>query len=215
MFPLSAVLFPGAELPLHIFEPRYRQLTDDCLAADREFGVVLISRGSEVGGGEQRCAVGTVARIVAASPFDDGRWALLGRGTRRITVTRWLADDPYPRALVEEVAEAEVTGPAELVARATTAVRRARTLLSELGSAAPVADLGSTGDGGHGSGAGPGDQDPVWRLCAMAPLGALDGQRLLETADPVDRLTLLVELCDALAGDLYLLLGGDRGPASQ
>ena len=80
MFPLSSVLFPGAELPLHVFEPRYRELTDDCLAGDGEFGVVLIARGSEVGGGDQRFGVGTVAHIEAASPFDDGRWALLAEG---------------------------------------------------------------------------------------------------------------------------------------
>lgn len=49
MFPLSTVLFPCAGLPLHVFEARYRALIADCLASDREFGVVLIARGSEVG----------------------------------------------------------------------------------------------------------------------------------------------------------------------
>src|SRR5580658_1736392 len=107
MFPLSSVLFPGAELPLHVFEPRYRDLTDHCLAGDGEFGVVLIARGSEVGGGDQRFAVGTVAQIAAASRFDDGRWALLVEGTRRIAVTEWLADAPYPRAVVDDLAEGD------------------------------------------------------------------------------------------------------------
>ncbi|HEX4162859.1 MAG TPA: LON peptidase substrate-binding domain-containing protein, partial [Acidimicrobiales bacterium] len=54
MFPLSAVLFPQATMPLHVFEPRYRQLMHDCLEGDPRFGVVLIERGSEVGGGDQR-----------------------------------------------------------------------------------------------------------------------------------------------------------------
>ena len=58
MFPLSAVLYPHAQIPLHIFEPRYRALTRDCLAGDSRFGVVLIERGAEVGGGDQRMAVG-------------------------------------------------------------------------------------------------------------------------------------------------------------
>ena len=44
MFPLQAVLLPGMALPLHVFEPRYRALMDDCLAGDREFGVALIQR---------------------------------------------------------------------------------------------------------------------------------------------------------------------------
>lgn len=53
MFPLGTVLLPGAILPLHVFEPRYQQLVRDCLdAPEHEFGVVLIDRGSEVGGGD-------------------------------------------------------------------------------------------------------------------------------------------------------------------
>ena len=57
MFPLGTVLLPGGVLPLHVFEPRYRQLVIDCLADDTgepEFGVTMIERGSEVGGGDQR-----------------------------------------------------------------------------------------------------------------------------------------------------------------
>ena len=54
MFPLQAVLLPGMVLPLHVFEPRYRALMDHCLAGDREFGVALIERGSEVGGDDVR-----------------------------------------------------------------------------------------------------------------------------------------------------------------
>ena len=57
MFPLGTVLFPYAVLPLHVFEPRYRALTEHCLAGDGCFGVVLIERGSEVGGGDTRFAV--------------------------------------------------------------------------------------------------------------------------------------------------------------
>ena len=67
MFPLGTVLFPSVFLPLHVFEPRYQELTRDCLAGDNEFGVVLIERGSEVGGGDARFDVGTVARIIEAA----------------------------------------------------------------------------------------------------------------------------------------------------
>jgi Lon protease-like protein len=201
MFPLSSVLFPGAEIPLHVFEPRYRELTDHCLAGDGEFGVVLISRGSEVGGGDQRFAVGTVARIAAASRFDDGRWALLVVGTHRIAVDRWLADAPYPRAVVDDLLDdADGAGDDARFDRATAAVRRVRTLLSELGSPAPVvADLGAPGPGTDGT--------RLWRLCSMAPLTALDGQRLLEAGDGRQRLTLLTDLCEARAVDLSRLLG--------
>ena len=65
MFPLGNVLMPGGVLPLHVFEPRYRQLVKDCIAADEpEFGVVLIERGSEVGGADFRSLAGCVARII-------------------------------------------------------------------------------------------------------------------------------------------------------
>ena len=110
MFPLGTVLFPYAVLPLHVFEPRYRVMTRRCLDGDGEFGVVLIERGSEVGGGDVRFDVGTIARIVQAAELPDGRFALATVGLRRFRVVRWLTDDPYPQAevdLFEEPAPAD------------------------------------------------------------------------------------------------------------
>src|SRR3984885_12142090 len=78
MFPLGTVLFPHAVIPLHVFEPRYRALMRHCLDADRRFGVVLIERGSEVGGGDQRASVGTQGVITRAAELPDGRWVLEG-----------------------------------------------------------------------------------------------------------------------------------------
>src|SRR5438309_8149216 len=91
MFPLGIVLFPYFVLPLHVFEPRYRALTRDCLDGSGEFGTVLIERGHEVGGGDSRFTTGTVAHIIEAAEFDDGRWALVTVGTRRINVCEWLS----------------------------------------------------------------------------------------------------------------------------
>ncbi len=103
MFPLSTLLYPHAQMPLHIFEPRYRALIHDCLAEDGEFGVVLIDRGSEVGGDDERFAMGTVAAITQASPLPDGRWVLMTQGTDRLRVAQWLEPDPYPLAMVERL----------------------------------------------------------------------------------------------------------------
>jgi Lon protease-like protein len=66
MFPLGSVLLPGGLLPLHVFEPRYRQMIIDCLAADGEpeFGQALITHGREAGGGDERAMVGTVAQVL-------------------------------------------------------------------------------------------------------------------------------------------------------
>src|SRR3954468_16235525 len=99
LFPLGSVLLPGAVLPLHVFEPRYRALVADCLAADEhEFGVVLIDRGHEVGGGDVRRVAGTVARMIQVAQLDGGRFAAAGGGPGRRRVERGLREEPYPRA---------------------------------------------------------------------------------------------------------------------
>lgn len=200
MFPLGTVLFPYTVLPLHVFEPRYRALTRDCLDSGLEFGVVLIERGSEIGGGDTRFGVGTVARITEATEFPDGRWAVLTVGSRRVRVATWLPDDPYPVALVEDLPEPRLDERgALLLDDATRAVRRALALKAELGEPAPSTTFAL-------------DDDPdvaAYQLAALAPLGPVDQQRLLEVADPAERLRLVVVLASDL-GDLlaYRLSGG-------
>jgi hypothetical protein len=203
MFPLSTVLYPHADLPLHVFEPRYRKMTTDCLQADGTFGVVLIDRGSEVGGGDHRVTVGTVARIVAAAPQPDGRWVLLARGVERIRVLEWHDDEPYPVASVEELPTEDVDPDPEDLDRTAQRVRRVRALLSEMGDHPPL-----PADALDGS--GPVEQ--VWRLCAATPLNAYDRQRLLEAGDPAARLTMLAQLSDELAEDMTRLLASRPEP---
>ena len=95
-------MLPGEELPLRIFEPRYTALVSDCLGADDPaFGVVLISAGREVGGGDTRSDVGAMAHITEFADFDDGRYRLRCVVAERIRVLEWHPDDPYPRAAVK------------------------------------------------------------------------------------------------------------------
>jgi Lon protease-like protein len=201
MFPLSTVLFPHAELPLHVFEPRYRALVEDVLAADRRFGTVLISAGSEVGGGERRCGMGTMLQIEMVVQTEDGRSLLVTKGIERIRVLKWLEDDPYPRAIVEplpSVGEA----PEELLVKAAACVRRVRMLLSELdeGPCSPIAvDL--VGD----------ESIDSWMVCALAPLGLFDAERLLEIPETTARLETLVEMCCARICDLETMLSQPNG----
>src|SRR5258706_11763431 len=101
MFPLGTVLYPHVLIPLRIFEARYREMTRDLLAGDGRFGVVLIERGSEVGGGDTRSDFGCVAQLVQAQQAPDGRFALMAIGVERLRVHEWLPDDPYPRAVVQ------------------------------------------------------------------------------------------------------------------
>ena len=96
LFPLATVLFPGALMPLHIFEPRYRLLIRRCSERQRPFGVVLIRNGSEVGGSAEPYEVGTEAKIVAESLLPNGRSYIVTRGERRFAVESLIADaEPY------------------------------------------------------------------------------------------------------------------------
>lgn len=193
MFPLGTVLLPSMVLPLQVFEDRYRVMVDDVLAADPpEIGVVLIERGSEVGGGDVRVDVGCVARIVEAARSRDGRWALECVGTRRIEVTEWLEDDPYPRALVRDLPDrdplADRDGPG--VAPSPTAgeveslLRRVVALGTELGGPGLPVDLELSHDASTRS----------YQLGVLSPIGALDRQRVLVAAGPEERMTLLRDL---------------------
>jgi uncharacterized protein len=172
MFPLGTVLLPHMVLPLHIFEPRYRSMFRHLMEGDREFGVVRIDDGVEVGGGETRSHVGTIARIVQAEELEDGRWLAVTVGTRRLRVEQWFPDDPYPQAGVIELAEDGV----DAITRSLRddlhpRVRRLLALRSELGDATvpatfPLADDLATS---------------CWQLLVLTPLEEDRRQVLLET----------------------------------
>ncbi len=187
MFPLGMVLLPTMVVPIHVFEPRYRQMTRDCLDGDREFGVVLIERGSEVGGGDTRTYAGTVAKIIDAQEFPDGRWGLMVGGTRRVQVSHWLEDDPYPRAEVQDWPDTGQFNDEDAPRQLPSVVvqwRRVLALQSELGAPGPPADFEMSED----------PPTAVWQLSALSPMGPLDRQKLLTADNATFRLGLLAEL---------------------
>jgi Lon protease-like protein len=188
MFPLGTVLFPSMPLPLRVFEPRYLAMLSDILPDEpSEFAVVLIERGSEVGGGEHRFAVGTIAQITELDAAEDFV-VLIAEGTRRIEVTEWLQDDPYPKAeirVLDDLVWNDSLQP--LRDKAERAVRGLLELATELtGEGWPsTIELAA---------------DPVaacWQLAAIAPLGPLDQVELLASPDLA---TLLFTLTDFVAG---------------
>jgi Lon protease-like protein len=202
MFPLGTVLFPNAPLPLHVFEPRYRELTEACLRGDGRFGVVLIERGREVGGGDSRFAVGTVAKIVEAARTPDGRYLLATQGVERLRVRRWLADDPYPRADVEMIPE-----PKRVDSRAAQQRIAVERLLARV-----IGLLGRLDPRGAAIEAPRLDDDPVrasFQAAASAPIGPLDAQRLLEIDDPCDRFERLETMLNDEAELLEFRLGAE------
>jgi uncharacterized protein len=125
LFPLGSVLFPGALMPLHIFEPRYRLLIRRCIERQRPFGIVLIRHGSEIDPRAEPYAVGTEAKIVAESALPDGRSYIVTRGERRFAVEDVIADaEPYLVGRVRYLDETEGDG----------APSRARVALDALGA---------------------------------------------------------------------------------
>ena len=190
MFPLGSVLLPGGVLPLHVFEPRYRDMVRDCLRADGEpeFGQALITHGWETGGGDVRAMVGTVAQMLQVEALDENRYALVAVGTRRIRINAWLPDDPYPIADVDDWPDIEPDAPglAVQVAASRARVRAAMAMAAELGDA-PLADDTEISD------------DPLvatYHLAALAPIGPADRLRLLSAEGPAARLDLLDEILD-------------------
>ncbi len=101
LFPLNTVLFPGQLLPLHIFEPRYRQMIGECIQHGQAFGVVLIRSGQEVGEAAEPYEVGTTAHIVQIESEADGRMNILCVGKSRFRIERLWQDKPYLYGQVE------------------------------------------------------------------------------------------------------------------
>jgi len=89
LFPLNVVLMPGTPLPLHIFEERYKQMVNECLDSETEFGMVLADEDGTRG-------VGCTARIVElVQRFEDGRMVILVEGSRRFKVNNIMTGKPY------------------------------------------------------------------------------------------------------------------------
>ena len=184
MFPLSLVLFPGQILPLHIFETRYRTMVEEIIDADRKFGVVLIERGSEVGGGEIRKNVGTLAEIVDSEKSKDGRWLLITKGTKRIQISKWLEDSPYPRAEISFVDDEEsIICDREEWLKTVNHMRRVLAILAELGDDVSPFSIEISEDPLLGS----------YEMSSVIPVTPFDSQKLLEADSVKKRCDLLKE----------------------
>jgi len=185
MFPLGSVLFPHTPLALRIFEERYlmmlgRLLEDD----DPQFGVVLIERGSEAGGGDERFTIGTMARItnVMAGEKDIH---LIAVGGSRVEVSEWHDDEPYPTASVRELPT--LVWDDALTPLRTEAERIVRRVLSRAAEFSDVQwdpNIEISDD----------PLESCWQLAAIAPLGQLDQFTLLRATTTGGLLRELIDL---------------------
>jgi ATP-dependent Lon protease len=187
VFPLGNALLPTQVMPLHIFEPRYRALMDVLHAPDsaRQIGVVLIERGREVGGGDVRVDVGTIAHLVESERLPDGRWLAVFVARERFRVATWLPDDPFPQAEIDELQDPQWDpGDEDRLRDAEGEVRRALTLAAELGETRVPSSFELPSD----------PAAAAWILAAAAPIGSFDRQQLLEAPSASARLDLLLAL---------------------
>jgi hypothetical protein len=172
MFPLGSVLFPSMPLTLRIFEERYLKLLGDLMSSDTpEFGVVLVSRGSEVGGGEQRMTIGTVASVTEIGTTDEFL-GLESFGSRRFRVNDWLPDDPYPVADIDFIPDLmweDSLMPARV--HLESQVRTLLSLASEFGELMFGADIELSDD----------PMNAAWQLAGILPIGELDRFDLLSS----------------------------------
>lgn len=198
MFPLGTVLLPGVVLPLYVFEPRYQTLVRDCLESPgHEFGVVLIDRGTEVGGGESRLDVGVAAKILQVAVIEEGRFALVTVGTRRIRVNRWLSDDPYPRGEVDDWPDDAAEVSSDRIAATAARAKQCAGLAVEMGDRTSVPEVELTGDPSFDS----------FGLVAISPFGPADQYAALCAPDPLTRVDLIDRLLDDVEAGLQFRLG--------
>jgi Lon protease-like protein len=191
LFPLNLVLFPGASLPLHIFEPRYRLMINRCIDLEQPFGVVLIEEGLAEGGPvAEPQEVGTTAVLQNVLKFPDGRMILAAVGEQRFRITQIVQREPYMIANVEYLDD-DLTPEAEVLARRARELytRHHEALGQATGISQPIVEL---------------PDDPValsYTLSAQFHIIDDSKQQLLE-ADVEDRLLALV---DALERELRFL----------
>ncbi|MBT3268866.1 LON peptidase substrate-binding domain-containing protein [Candidatus Poribacteria bacterium] len=180
LFPVHTVLFPGMPLPLHIFEDRYKLMIGECVRDELPFGVVLIRKGSEVGGPARVHPIGTVARIEQVEKLDDGRMNILAFGEHRFRITEIVQQEPYMSArvsflpqLVSDLEEDELVDLSGAVGRAFLAYDRLTALVDR--------DWEVQDDLPHDA------TDIAYLVAAVMPLSPREKQALL-AQDSVDTL---------------------------
>ena len=190
---------PAMPLNLRIFEERYLKLLGDLLGEETpEFGVVLIERGQEVGGGEKRMGVGTIASVNEIGTTDEF-YGLQSVGSRRFRVNAWLPDDPYPVADIDFLPDLiwdDNLMPARV--HLETKVRRLLAFASEFGDLQYGADVQFSDD----------PMEACWQLAGVLPVGQLDQLDLLQSQSAEDLIAQTNEIVNAANQSLEQMMTG-------
>lgn len=191
LFPLpNIVLFPGVYLPLHIFEPRYREMTRDVLEGDRLIGMVLLKAGYEddYDGRPPIYPIGCAGVVTHAEKLPDGRFNIVLQGLERFRVREEDTSQAYRIGRIETLTSAEPS-------HADVATLRAlRDRLERM-----LAPLVERAGGELNVPASMSDIDVIHALAQYMDLAAVEKQALLECDTVVARATALADLLEMKA----------------
>ncbi|MEN9966971.1 MAG: hypothetical protein RL036_204 [Actinomycetota bacterium] len=196
MFPLGSILLPAMPLSLRIFEERYLKLLGDLIIEDEpEFGVVLIERGAEIGGGDKRLEIGTLASVTDIGTLDQF-YGIESVGAQRFRVNAWLPDNPYPMADVDFLPDL-IWDDSLMPSRVhlETKVRNLLAFASEFGDLQYGPDTELSDD----------PMDACWQLAGVLPVGPLDQFDLLQSQSAEELISNTYELVNALGEALKKL----------
>ena len=189
---------PAMPLSLRIFEERYLKLTGDLILEENpEFGVVLIARGPEVGGGEKRLEIGTIASVTDIGTLDQF-YGIESVGGQRFRVNAWLPDDPYPMADIDFL-PVLVWNDSLTLARENLElkVRNLLAVASEFGDLQYGPDTELSED----------LMDSCWQLAGILPVGPLDQVDLLKSQSAEELISKTYEVVVTLEETLKSMIG--------
>ncbi len=184
-FPLNIVLFPGMELPLHIFESRYQLLVERTLERDGRLALGLLRDASDAEGPPPEAfSTVTLAQIDQIARFKDGRMNIVVTGKLRCRVRDLIDDEPFRQARIEAIPESRDPVPAEVMARAAELYRSYVEILVALSAIPLVQSL-------------PDDpQEASYLIARTLQTDLFTKQSLLEAAGPHARLVSEVQLLE-------------------
>jgi len=196
---------PAMPLSLRIFEERYLKLLGDLITEETpEFGVVLIDRGEEIGGGEKRLGFGTLASVSDIGTLDQF-YGIESVGTQRFRVNAWLPDDPYPMADIDFIPDLtwnDSLMPARF--HLETKVRNLLAFASEFGDLQYGPETEISDD----------PMDACWQLAGMLPVGGLDQFDLLQAQSAEELISRTYSMVTAL-DEALKAMGADLGDEDE
>lgn len=185
LFPLNSIVLPRGRIPLQLFEPRYIDMLTRCLKEDRGFVVVLLRDGAETGPAASFYDIGTYVRIIDFQQLENGLLGITVEGTAKVSVVRsWRQEDGLNVGDVEMLLD-------EADSEVPDRFNELPSVLRALFRHPVVRDLDMDVDYGDARHVG-------WRLTELLPLDKQEKQRLVELQDPLERLSRLQELLEAL-----------------